>query len=81
MLKETNIKFANVTRDVLGLFKVMWRMSVEKKMLLRAFLFVVAKGLPNVGAVQMGNFNCTKRRSRNYFFISQLRYLDLMIQY
>ena len=23
MLKETNIKFANVTRDVLGLFKVM----------------------------------------------------------
>ena len=35
-----------------------------KKMLLRAFLFVVAKGLPNVGAVQMGNLDVTLKNVR-----------------
>jgi hypothetical protein len=33
-------------------------------MLLRAFLFVVAKGLPNVGAVQMGNLDVTLKNVR-----------------
>jgi hypothetical protein len=33
-------------------------------MLLGAFLFVVAKGLPNVGAVQVGNLDVTLKDMR-----------------
>ena len=33
-------------------------------MLLRAFLFVVAKGLPNVGAVQMGSLDVALKNVR-----------------
>jgi hypothetical protein len=33
-------------------------------MLLGAFLFVVAKGLPNVGAVQVGNLDVTLKDVR-----------------